>query len=136
MIKNIFKYAAKKRLRFPYKGLLSVEDLFNLSLEELNEVYKTLKGCLHESINDSLIVEKTDKDRELEVMISIVMEIFDDKKKAIDKEQKRSQKKIQAQKILEIMNKKQDEELLNLTSEELKQKLEELSDDETLDDED
>ena len=40
---NIFEYATKNRLRFPYKGSQSVEDLWALSVEELDKLFKTLK---------------------------------------------------------------------------------------------
>lgn len=131
---NIFKYAAKKRLRFPYKGFISVEDLFALDIEELNEVYKTLKKREKNSSEVSLIKERTDKDRELEVQIAIVEEIFADKTKAIDKAKKAAEKKAQAQKILEIMNKKQDEALENMSQEELEARLASLADDDDADD--
>lgn len=131
---NIFKYAAKKRLRFPYKGFISAEDLFALDIEELNEVYKTLKKREKNSSEISLIKERTDKDRELEVQIAIVEEIFADKTKAIDKAKKAAEKKAQAQKILEIMNKKQDEALENMSQEELEARLASLADDDDADD--
>lgn len=131
---NIFKYAAKKRLRFPYKGFISVEDLFALDIEELNEVYKTLKKREKNSSEVSLIKERTDKDRELEVQIAIVEEIFADKTKAIDKAKKAAEKKAQTQKILEIMNKKQDEALENMPQEELEARLASLADDDDADD--
>ena len=127
---NIFKYAAKNKLRFPYKGSISVEDLFTLSLNDLDDIYKSLKKNEKDSSEVSLIKERTDKDKELEIQIAIVEEIFADKTKAIDKAKKATEKKAQAQKILEIMNRKQDEALENLSQEELEERLASLTDDE------
>ena len=127
---NIFKYAAKNKLRFPYKGSISVEDLFTLSLNDLDDIYKALKKNEKDSSEVSLIKERTDKDKELEIQIAIVEEIFADKTKAIDKAKKATEKKAQAQKILEIMNRKQDEALENLSQEELEERLASLTDDE------
>ncbi len=126
---NIFKYAAKKKLRFPYKGFISVEDLFVLDIEELNDVYKALKELETNSSEVSLIKERTDKDKDLEVQIAIVEEIFADKTKAIDRAKKSAEKKAQAQQILEIINKKQNEALENLSQEELEERLASLTDD-------
>lgn len=123
---NNFKYAAKKQLRFPFRGMISVEDLFNLSLVDLDSIYKTLKKQQKNSAEESLI-EKTAQDTELEVKLAIVKEIFDDKKAAQDKAKKAMEKKAKAQRILEIMSKKQDEALQNMSEDELKAQLAELT---------
>ena len=122
-ITNIFKYAAKKSLRFPYKGSLSVEDLFKLDMNSLDAVYKTLKKQQKASNEESLIEEKTAEDKELEVKLAIVKEIFDDKKAAADKAKKAAANKAKNQRILEILAKKQDEALENMTEDELKAQL-------------
>jgi hypothetical protein len=123
---NNFKYAAKKQLRFPFRGMISVEDLFNLSLVDLDSIYKSLKKQQKNSAEESLI-EKTVQDTELEVKLAIVKEIFDDKKAAQDKAKKAMEKKAKAQRILEIMSKKQDEALQNMSEDELKAQLAELT---------
>lgn len=128
-IKNIFKYAAKNSLRFPYKGSASVEDLFNLSINELDNIYKTLKKQQKSDIDESLIERKTPYDTALEVKLAIVKEIFDDKKAAHEKAQRAAEKKAKAQKILAIMSKKQDEKLNNMSQEELQAELDALTDD-------
>ena len=122
-ITNIFKYAAKKSLRFPYQGSLSVEDLFKLDMNSLDAVYKTLKKQQKASNEESLIEEKTTEDKELEVKLAIVKEIFDDKKTAAEKAKKAAANKAKNQRILEILAKKQDEALENMTEDELKAQL-------------
>ena len=42
---GLFENATRKQYRFPFKGLISVEDLWKLSLDDLNTVWKTLKKC-------------------------------------------------------------------------------------------
>lgn len=123
MVTNIFKYAAKKALRFPYKGNISTEDLFDLGMNDLDIVYKTLKKQQKVSDEESLINEKTTEDKELEVKIAIVKEIFDDKKAAAEKAKKVAANKIKNQRILEILAKKENEALENMTEEELKAQL-------------
>ena len=135
MVKNIFKYAAKNALRFPYKGMASVEDLFDLGLNELDNIYKTLKKQQKNDAGESLIEDKTPQDTQLEVKIAIVKEIFDDKKASIDRAKKTAEKKAQAQKILSIMNRKQDEALQNMSMEELQAQLDGITSDDDIDEE-
>ena len=85
MIKNIFKYAAKHGLRFPYKGQASVEDLFNLGLNELDSIYKIVKKQQKADSEESLISDKTPQDTDIEVKLAIITEIFADKKAAIER---------------------------------------------------
>lgn len=127
MTKNIFKYAAKHALRFPYKGQASVEDLFNLNTEELNAIYKTLKKQQKTDAGESLIEDKTEQDTHLEVKIAIVTEIFNDKQAAADRAKKSAIRKAQTQKILDIMSQKQNEALNNMTLDELQAQLEALN---------
>jgi hypothetical protein len=123
MIKNIFKYAAKYALRFPYKGQASVEDLFNLNLNDLDAIYKNLVKQQKADSGESLIETKTPLDTQLEVKIAIVKEIFADKKAAMEKAKATAEKKAQTQKILDIMARKQDEALLNMSLDELQAQL-------------
>lgn len=136
MVKNIFKYAAKHALRFPYKGMISVEDLFDLNTEELNAIYKTLKKQQKTDAGESLIEDKTNEDTQLEVKIAIVTEIFNDKQAASDRAKKAAMRKTQTQKILDIMNQKQNEALSNMTVEELQAQLDALNADDTESDDD
>ena len=39
---NIFEYAVRNKIRFPFKGMISSEDLWDLTLENLDSIYKTL----------------------------------------------------------------------------------------------
>jgi hypothetical protein len=122
---NIFKIAAKEQLRFPFRGQISVEDLFYLNLNELDEVYRTLKKQVKDSVVDSLITDKetTDEDDMIAIKIQIVEEIFRDKKAEIEKERRTAENRIKAQKILEIMNRKQYRELEEMDLDELQAQL-------------
>ena len=131
MVKNIFKYAAKHALRFPYKGMVSVEDLFDLNTEELNAIYKTLKKQQKTDAGESLIEDKTNEDTQLEIKIAIITEIFNDKQAASDRAKKAAVRKAQTQKILDIMSQKQNEALNNMSVEELQAQLDELNADDT-----
>ena len=129
MTNNIFKYAAKNALRFPYKGTISTEDLFNLNLTELNNIYKALRKQQRTGDEESLIETKSADDVILDTKIAIVKEIFEDKHAAIIKAQKAAEKRAQKQKILEIMSQKENESLQNKSLAELQAELDKLDDD-------
>ena len=40
---NMFEFATKMKFRYPFKGVINTEDLTDLSLNDLNVVYQTLK---------------------------------------------------------------------------------------------
>lgn len=41
-VENIFEFATRNKVRFSFKGLISVEDLWDLSLTNLDSIYKEL----------------------------------------------------------------------------------------------
>lgn len=124
---NIFEYATRNKVRFSYKGLISVEDLWDLSVTELDNIYKELNKRVKQSQEESLLAVKTEVDEKLEVMIAIVKHIVAVKLDEQVIREKAAAKKEQRQKIMAIMAKKQDESLENASMEDLQKMLDELS---------
>ena len=120
---NIFELASQLKLRFNFKGAISTEDLWDLSLENLNLIFKDLRSHITDLNKDSLIQEKTEIDKILELKIDIVKYIFN--KKQIEKQEQiiAKTKKEKNQKILEILHHKQNEELKNKSIDELMEML-------------
>ena len=129
-IQNIYKYAAKNGLRFFYRGVISVEELFDLDVTTLDSIYKNLKREQRDTNEESLIESKTSADTDLEVKIAIVTDIVKDKLEAVEKAKKAAEKKERKQKILNIIDTKQNEALQNKSIEELTQLLAEDEDEE------
>lgn len=120
---NMFKVAVKEKFRFPFRGMVSVEDLFDLSIQQLDSVFKSLNSQVKQSNEESLLETKTKQDSELDIKIAIVKEIFAEKveeRNAALQERENAEKK---QKILSILNKKQDQALEDASEEELKEML-------------
>ena len=44
MSTNMFEIATRNKFRFPFKGVISTEDLWDLSVESLDNVFKTLNS--------------------------------------------------------------------------------------------
>jgi hypothetical protein len=127
MVENIFKYAVENKLRFPFRGIVTVEDLFDMSVNDLDTVYKTLNAQIKKANEESLLSEKTSEDEELEVKIEIVKNIFAQKISEKEAREKAREIREKKQRILEIMANKKDEELQNKSVDELQKMLDELS---------
>ena len=125
---NIFEYAVRNKVRFPFKGVISVEDLFDLSLANLDSIYKTLNKQVKQSEEESLLNTKTSVDTELEVQIAIVKHIVSVKLAEKEATEKAIAKKAQKQKIMSIIATKENEALQNSSIDDLKKMLDELDD--------
>ena len=118
-----FAEATRRKLRFnEYKGVLSVEDVWDLSLKELDIIYKKVSACIKEDEQqDSLFEETKEIDKDLSLKYEVVKQIFKvklEEKKLRESEKYRSEKK---KRLLEILAQKQDAELFNRSVEELRQ---------------
>ena len=127
-VENIFEFASRNKVRFPFKGMISVEDLWDLSLTNLDSIYKTLNKQVKQSEEESLLSTKASVDTELEVQIAIVKHIVSVKLAERETAEKAFVKKAQKQKIMSIIATKQDEALQNSSIDDLKKMLDELGD--------
>ena len=129
---DLFKVATKKKYRFSYKGQVTVEDLWDLSVEELDKIYKNLKSLQKNASEESLLQTVTKEDKELNNKIEIIKTIVTDKLAAKDRAMKAASQRAQNQRILEIMADKQDAALKEKSIEELQNMLitEDIEDDE------
>ena len=127
-MEKMFEYATRNKVRFPFKGLISVEDLWDLTLTNLDSIYKTLNKQVNQSEEESLLNTKTTVDKELDVQIAIVNHIVAVKLAEQEAREKASAKKAQKQKIMAIIASKQDEALQNSSVEDLQKMLDELGD--------
>lgn len=116
---DLFKVATKKKYRFNFKGVLSVEDLWDLTVEDLDKIYKGLKSKLKDVAEESLLNTVSKEDKELNNKIEIVKIIVADKLAAKEKAEKAQLQKQQNQRILEIIADKQDAALKEKSLEEL-----------------
>jgi hypothetical protein len=123
---KMFEVAVRNGFRFPFRGSISVEDLWQLSPEYLDSIFKTLNSQLKQVKEESLLNTKTKQDKELDTKIEIVKYIVSVKLEEENARLKARERKIQKQKILEIISVKQDEGLQNKSVEELTSMLNEL----------
>jgi hypothetical protein len=123
---NIFEVATRNGFRFQFKGMISVEDLWDCSVRDLDSIFKTLNSQLKKVNEESLLQVKTQQDQELDIKIKIVKYIFGVKQEEENLRLKAKEQKEKKQKIMEILANKQDEGLQNKSVEELQNMLNEL----------
>lgn len=126
MNKNMFEVATRTKMRFPFKGMISVEDLWDLSVQNLDKVFKTLNSQRKEVQEESLLDTKSSEDERLETQIEIVKYIVNVKLEEQVARAKAAENREKKQKIMALMAKKDDEAMENMSREELQKLLDEL----------
>jgi len=118
-----FLQATRIKLRFSTpKGVLSTEQLWDLSMADLTTTIKETKKTLSASSNDdelSFLNEDTTPDVENTLRFGILKEIFVTKKTEAEAKKLAAETKAQNKRILELIASKQDEALANKSIEEL-----------------
>ena len=127
MEKNLFEIATRNRYRFNYKGVMTVEDLWSLRVEDLDAIFKMLNRQKKTADEDSLLATKSAEDQDLANKIDIVRYIVSVKLAEEAERVSAAEKKAQRDKIMEIVAKKKDKALEDMGIEDLMKKLEELN---------
>ena len=126
----LFEMASQFKFRYPYKGLITTEDLWDLSMSQLDTVYKALNKELNVTQEDGLIVTKSAdegvKANELRNKLEIVKYIFNHKQQAAELQRIAAENAAKKQHILGILAQKKENALQNMSEEELTQMLAEL----------
>lgn len=116
---NVFEIATRKKYRFPFKGMITVEDLWDLSLQNLDSVYKSLNKLKKDSDEDSLLSVESRENKELEDKINIIKYIVKVKQDEAAAKHFEKEKAERNQQILGIIKRKEDAALENMSIEEL-----------------
>lgn len=127
MEKNLFEIATRNRYRFNYKGVMTVEDLRSLRVEDLDAIFKMLNRQKKTADEDSLLATKSAEDQDLANKIDIVRYIVSVKLAEAAERVSAAEKKEQRDKIMEIVAKKKDKALEDMGIDDLMKKLEELN---------
>lgn len=128
---NMFEMASQFKFRYPWKGMIATEDLWDLNQGQLDAVYqalsKELKTCQE---GDSLLSTKPanlfNKEQDLTCKIEIVKYIFNCKEQAAELHRMETERSAKKQHILEILAAKQENTLQNMSEEDLKKMLDDL----------
>jgi len=119
-----YKKASKMKLRInTNKGILSVEQLWDLSLTDLSTTIKQVKKSLSENSTDdelSFLTEATSVNPELQLSFDILKDIYITKKSERDNVQKAAEDKAHNEKIMSRIYARQEAEFDELSVDELK----------------
>lgn len=116
---KMFERAVRSKMRFPYKGQISVEDLWDLDVNALDGVFKTLNGKVKVSQEESLLQTRSKESEELMLQIEIVKHIVSVKLTEAEARKNAEANRAKRQQILGILADKQESDLKNKTPEEL-----------------
>lgn len=126
MEKNLFELATRRKYRFPYRGQITIEDLWDLRLADLDSVFKTLNAEVKKASEESLLKLKTKEDEELSDKIAIVRYIVSVKLEEQKIREKEKANKETKQKLLAIKARREEAALENISDEELDNMIKEL----------
>lgn len=127
---NIYEYATRNKIRFTSsRGELSVEQLWDVPLRSnddfnLNAVAKAANNAM-KKINEENFVEskRTSQHVRLETSLDIVKHVIDIKLADEAAAKKRSENRVEKEKLLAILAEKQDGKLSELSEKELRRRI-------------
>lgn len=133
MTVNIFEYATRHKLRFAsMRGDLTVEQLWDVPLRakddfNLNVIAKAVSKVLKEETEESFVeTARTALHLRLETALALVKHVIDTKLREEDAAKKRSENRVEKEKLLAILAEKQAGKLSTLSENELKKRIEAL----------
>lgn len=117
----MYKEASKQKLRFTTtKGNLSVEQLWELSLDELNGLALGLEETYKDSGKKSFLTTRSVKDKTAKLRFDIVLDVLNTKVDEANAAKEAKDIKAHNEKILELIQGKEDEALKGKSVRELK----------------
>ena len=116
---NLFIMATQNKFRVPFKGMVSVEDLWDMNVRDLDNVFKALNSQMKQTNEESLLATKSKEDSILEAKIKIIKFIVTTKLHEAEAKRVRAEQREKRNRIAEILADKQDEELRGKSVEEL-----------------
>ena len=115
----MFEKAARLKLRFPFKGTISTEDLWDLPVEDLDVVYTTINHSLKAIKDEGLLKKKDANVAVMELQLAIVKRVYEVKTEEAEQKIAEKERRAKKRRIEELIAKKQDSELEGKTLEEL-----------------
>lgn len=123
---NMFEKAVRQKTRFKFKGLISVEDLWDLSLENLDSIYGDLDAALNSLPKKSLLSADTKQRDEIEFKQQIIKHIVETKQAEAEAAKQSKANSAKKQMILDIIAAKQNEQYHEMSIDDLKKLAESL----------
>ena len=121
---SIFLKATRDRIRFQTSvGSLSTEQLWDLNLNQLDTLAVSLEKAYENSKGKSFLDRKSKKDKGIKLQFDVCLAILEYKKAAEGKAATAADTRAHNQKILSLIQSKKEQELQELSVEELEDML-------------
>lgn len=131
MQQNIFEAATKQKLRFSTpRGMVNVEDLWDMNLKDLDDTARLINKKLKESNEESFITRKSTGDKRAQLQLDVVVSVIKTKIQEDEKRLNAAQRKLKREQILKLMSEKQDDAMKRKSLASLEAELEKLEDEE------
>lgn len=118
---NIFERACKKKLRFPTDmGNLTTEDLWEVDIGMLDELAVMLHEDL-ERLSTKSFLDPKPRDADIKLRFEIAKSVIESRIADIEKAQNAAKTKAKNQLIMQIIEQKENQELLETPIEELRE---------------
>jgi len=123
----MFEKATRLHVRWNSQfGAIDVEDLWDLSVQALDEIYKRMSREAKALEEESLLTTRNRENEELALKIDIVKHIVSTKLAEAEARKSAAQKKKRLQKLLAVVEEKQDAALLDAAPDELQAEIDAL----------
>ena len=123
-INNSFIEASRRKIRFTSKrGSLTVEDLWDLSLTDLDTIAQALHNKVEQEPEKSFIKKRTVISKDFKVAFEVVLHVINTKLVEEEKKEEAIIKKQKKQSVLALIESKENEALSSKSIEELKAEL-------------
>lgn len=122
-IDNLFEKALRNKVTFNFKGTISLYDLWDLKLEEIDSLYRTLskEAKATESEGEGLLATRTTKaNAAIKLKLDILKYVFETLRAEKEKKEKSAERKRKSQELLALISEKEGDALKGKSVEELR----------------
>lgn len=117
----MFEKASRLKVRFDFKGLCTVEDLWDLNVQQLDSIYQNLVKEYDSQQGVSLLNNTSNASRLTKLKIDLVKHVVTVKLQEEEERKDKTMKLAKKQQLLEIIEQKQNQEFTNMSLEELQE---------------
>lgn len=126
-MQNIFEKASKQKLRFATtKGMLSTEELWDLSLESLDNIAKSVNKSIKAEEEESFIGKRTTANTEATLKLEVLKRIIEVKLEEKDKRAARAERNAKLSQLKDLAATKANEKLADTSLDEIQKMIAEL----------
>ena len=125
-MEKLFELATRKKLRFPFKGQITVEDLWDLRPENLDSIYKTLNAENKKEQSEESLMTKKKQESDLDIQIEIIRYIFNVKLQEAYERMQEKERADQRKRLMAIYAQKENEEIARMSKEDIKKMIDAL----------